>query len=73
MPTSKKNVAKMLTDSSKPMKMRVQLLRQVCSAEEEIAELMLVEVLEAAGKGGAEQQYEAKVEELAQLLHQLQL
>jgi ATP-dependent 26S proteasome regulatory subunit len=62
----------MLTDSSKPMKMRVQLLRQVCSAEEEIAELMLIGVLEAAAKGSAEQQYEAKIEELAQLLQQLQ-
>jgi hypothetical protein len=73
MPTMKKRtVAKILTDSSAPMKMRVEMLRQVCSAQEEIAELMLIELLEAAGKGSAEQQYEAKTEEVAQLLQQLQ-
>jgi ATP-dependent 26S proteasome regulatory subunit len=68
----KKTVGKMLTDPSAPMKMRVEMLRQVCHAEEEIAEQILIELLDAAGKGSAEQQLEAKTEELAQLLQQLQ-
>jgi ATP-dependent 26S proteasome regulatory subunit len=67
-----KTVAKMLTDPSAPMKTRVEILRQVCSADEEIAELMLIELLEAAGKGSADQQAVAKAEELAQMVQQLQ-
>jgi hypothetical protein len=62
----------MLTDPSAPIKMRLEMLRQVCHADEEIAEQMLIELLEAAGKASAGEQAMAKAEELAQLLQQLQ-
>jgi ATP-dependent 26S proteasome regulatory subunit len=69
----KKTVEKILTDPSAPMKMRVEMLRHVCHAEEEeVREKVLSGVLEAAGQASAGQQFMAKTQELTETLRQLQ-
>jgi len=73
MPTmERRTVETILTDPSAPMKMRLELLRDVSRTDEEIAEQILIRLLEAACQGGAEEQFTAKTQELAQLLQQLQ-
>jgi ATP-dependent 26S proteasome regulatory subunit len=68
----KRTVEKMLTDPSTPMEMRLQLMRQVCQAEEEIGEKILINLLEAACQASAGKQFLAKTEELAEVLKQLE-
>jgi hypothetical protein len=73
MPTMKKrSVEKMLTDPSTPMKVRREMMREVCLAEEEIGQPIRDNVLEAAGQASAGAQLVAKSEELAEALKQLE-
>ena len=49
MPTmERRTVETILTDPSAPMKMRLELLRDVSRTDEEIAEQILIRLLEAA-------------------------
>jgi hypothetical protein len=66
------SIATKLTDASKPMEIRLQLLRQVIGVGDEMADPILAEVLEAAGAARGEEQFHEKNRELSELIAQLQ-
>jgi ATP-dependent 26S proteasome regulatory subunit len=73
MPTmKKKTVQNILTDPSAPLKVRLEMLRQVCLAEEEVGAQILKGLLEAACQASAGEQFLAKTKELNETLRKLQ-
>jgi ATP-dependent 26S proteasome regulatory subunit len=61
----------MLTDPSAPIEMRMQMLRQLCLAEEEVGAPVLSGLLEAASQASAGEQLIAKTKELNETLQKL--
>jgi ATP-dependent 26S proteasome regulatory subunit len=73
MPTmKKKTVENMLTDPSTPMKVRLELVRQLCLSEEEVGVQVLTGLLEAACQASAGEQFATKTKELSDILQKLQ-
>ena len=72
MPTMrKKTVENMLTDGSTPIKVRLELLRQLCLSEEQVGVQILSRLLEAACQASADEQLAAKIKELDETLQKL--
>jgi ATP-dependent 26S proteasome regulatory subunit len=61
-----------LTDPTVPMKIRLQMFRQLGSDEDEQSREVLMHVLEAATCGAAGQHYVAKTRALAEMMQQIQ-
>ena len=67
----KRTIEGMLTDPTVPMKMRLRMLREVASGEDEAAEQVLSDVIESAVAGSAGSQFVAKTKALGEKLAEL--
>lgn len=71
MASVKRTVEELLTDPTVPMKMRKEMIRQVCAGKTEDEDKVLAIVLEAATLASAGQQYLRKTKQLQETLDEL--
>ncbi|MEE8165185.1 MAG: ATP-binding protein [Myxococcota bacterium] len=67
-----KKIEMMLCDPSAPLKMRLDILRQLAGSEGDASTTVLTRVLEAASKANGEDQYREKIEEIGALIQAMQ-